>query len=286
MVNVLVTGGNGQLATCIKDIEKEHGNLNLMYTDYLELDICDLEAVQVFFKKHKTIHYCINCAAYTAVDKAETEQEKAHHINAIGAKNLAIACKANETILIHISTDFVFDGEKTTPYTELDETNPISVYGDTKLKGEMAIKDVVSNYFIVRTAWLYSEHGTNFMKTMLRLAKEKDELSIISDQFGTPTYAGDLAQLIFHIIESESENYGLYHYSNEGEISWYDFAKAIFEISGIEIKLNAIPTSSYPTPAKRPKNSVMDKSKIKNDFNVEIAFWKDSLQKALLKLNN
>lgn len=286
MVNVLVTGSNGQLATCIKDLEKEHKNLNLIYTDYLELDICDFNAVQIFFKEHTPIHYCINCAAYTAVDNAETDKEKAYNINVTGAKNLALACKTNNSILIHISTDFVFGGNKSTPYTELDETKPISVYGDTKLKGEIEIKQALSDYFILRTAWLYSEHGNNFLKTMLRLAKERDELSIINDQFGTPTYAGDLAKIILHIIESKSEKCGLYHFSNEGEISWFDFAKAIFEISGVEIKLNAIPTSSYPTPAKRPMYSVMDKSKIKNNLDVEIPFWEESLQKALLKLNN
>src|SRR5690606_25829677 len=189
-------------------------------------------------------------------------------------------------VLIHISTDFVFDGEKQEPYIETDKTNPISVYGDTKLKGEIEIKKLLEKYFIIRTSWLYSEHGNNFMKTMLRLSKEKDELNIISDQFGTPTYAGDLAKTIFHIIDSKSENYGLYHYSNEGAISWFDFAKTIFEFSDVEIKINPIPTTSYPAPAKRPLYSVMDKTKIKKVLNVEISCWRESLKVCLLSIKN
>ena len=281
MRNVLVTGSNGQLASCIKDLAKQYEGLNFIYTDYQELDICDLNQVNTFFKSNKKIDYCINCAAYTAVDKAESDVEKAFEINANGAKNLAIACREFDAILIQISTDFVFDGEKKEPYTETDVAKPISVYGASKLKGEVEIQKINKKYFIIRTSWLYSEHGTNFMKTMLKLAETRDEISVVSDQIGTPTYAGDLADVILKIISSKNTNFGLYHYSNEGVASWCEFAKAIFEASNIEIKLNPIKTSAYPTPAKRPVYSVMDKTKIENKLKVETLNWSESLLIAL-----
>ncbi|WP_372754030.1 dTDP-4-dehydrorhamnose reductase [Mariniflexile sp.] len=279
MITVLVTGSNGQLGNCIKDLDD--GNLNIIYSDYQELNICNLTQVQEFFQSEGPIHYCINCAAYTAVDNAEKDQEKAFNINVLGAKNLALACVENDTTLIHISTDFVFDGKKQNPYTEEDEVNPISVYGETKLKGEIEIQQLLKKYFIIRTSWLYSEHGTNFLKTMLRLSKEKEELRIINDQLGTPTYAGDLALVLFLIVRTESQKHGVYHYSNEGVTSWFDFAKAIFEVENLQIKLNPIPTTSYPTPAKRPAYSVMDKSKIKRELGIEISSWTESLKLAL-----
>ena len=281
MMNVLVTGSNGQLASCIKDLAKQYDGLNFIYTDYKELDICDLNQVNTFFKSNKKIDYCINCAAYTAVDKAESDVEKAFEINANGAKNLAIACREFDAILIQISTDFVFDGEKKEPYTETDVAKPISVYGASKLQGEIEIKQTLETYFILRTSWLYSEHGTNFMKTMLRLAETRDEISVVSDQIGTPTYAGDLADVILKIISSKNTNFGLYHYSNEGVASWYDFAKTIFEASNLKIKLNAIKTEAYPTPAKRPFYSVIDKAKIKSILGIETPNWSESLLKAL-----
>ena len=283
MMNVLVTGSNGQLASCIKDLAKQYDGLNFIYTDYKELDICDLNQVNTFFKSNKKIDYCINCAAYTAVDKAESDVEKAFEINANGAKNLAIACREFDAILIQISTDFVFDGEKKEPYTETDVAKPISVYGASKLQGEIEIKQTLETYFILRTSWLYSEHGTNFMKTMLRLAETRDEISVVSDQIGTPTYAGDLADVILKIISSKNTNFGLYHYSNEGVASWCEFAKAIFEASNIEIKLNAIKTEAYPTPAKRPFFSVMDKEKIKSVLEIVTLNWQDGLFRALNK---
>ena len=285
MRNVLVTGSNGQLASCIKDLAKQYEGLNFIYTDYQELDICDLNQVNTFFKSNKKIDYCINCAAYTAVDKAETEVDKAFEINATGAKNLAIVCDKFDTILIQVSTDFVFDGEKKEPYTETDVAKPISVYGASKLQGEIEIKQTLETYFILRTSWLYSEHGANFMKTMLKLAETRDEISVVSDQIGTPTYAGDLADVILKIIRSKTKNFGLYHYSNEGVASWYDFAKAIFEASHSQIKLNPIKTAAYPTPAKRPFYSVLNKSRIKKNLKVETPYWRDSLVKALDKLN-
>ena len=285
-MNVLVTGSNGQLASCIKDLAGQYENLNFIYTDYQELDICDLKHVNTFFKSNQRIDYCINCAAYTAVDKAETDVYKAFEINATGAKNLAIVCHEFDAVLIQVSTDFVFDGQKTEPYVETDAAKPISVYGASKLQGEVEIQKILKEHFILRTSWLYSEHGTNFMKTMLRLAEMRDEISVVSDQIGTPTYAGDLAQVILDIVSSKNINFGLYHYSNEGMTSWYDFAKAIFEASNLKIKVNAIKTKAYPTPAKRPVYSVMDKTKIKKTLNIETPFWSKSLSKATVLRNN
>ena len=281
MMNVLVTGSNGQLASCIKDLAKQYEDLNFIYTDYQELDICDLNQVNAFFKSNSKIHYCINCAAYTAVDKAESDVEKAFEINANGAKNLAVACREFDAILIQVSTDFVFDGEKEEPYIETDVAKPISVYGASKLQGEIEIKQILETYFILRTSWLYSEHGANFMKTMLKLAETRDEISVVSDQIGTPTYAGDLAVVILKIITTKNTNFGLYHYSNEGQTSWYGFAKAIFEASNLKIKLNAIKTVAYPTPAKRPVYSVIDKTKIKKTLNIEISHWREAINNSL-----
>ena len=281
MRNVLVTGSNGQLASCIKDLAKEQKGLHFIYTDYQELDICNLKQVDKFFKTNQKIDYCINCAAYTAVDKAESDAEKAFEINANGAKNLALVCDEQGAVLIHISTDFVFDGDKTEPYIETDTPKPISVYGASKLKGEVEIQKTLKKHFIIRTSWLYSEHGTNFMKTMLRLAETRDEISVVSDQIGTPTYAGDLADVILKIISSKNTNFGLYHYSNEGQTSWYGFAKAIFEGSNLKIKTTPIKTEAYPTPAKRPVYSVMDKTKITSIMGLETRNWQDSLKKTI-----
>jgi dTDP-4-dehydrorhamnose reductase len=286
MTTILVTGGNGQLASCIKDVEKQYDDLNVIYTDYLELDICDLNQVQAFFKSNTQIDYCVNCAAYTAVDNAETEVDKAFDINAKGAKNLAIACNEYGVVLIHISTDFVFDGDKKEPYTETDVAKPISIYGASKLQGEVEIQQILKGYFIIRTSWLYSEHGNNFMKTMLRLAETRDEISVVCDQIGTPTYAGDLAEVIIHIINTKAQGYGIYHYSNLGEISWYNFAKAIFELANKSISVNPIKTEDYSTLAKRPVFSVMDKTKIKSTLKIENPYWRDSLKRALLNYYN
>jgi dTDP-4-dehydrorhamnose reductase len=283
MTTILVTGGNGQLASCIKDVEKQYDDLNVIYTDHLELDICNLNQIQTFFKSNPQIDYCINCAAYTAVDKAETEAEKAFEINATGAKNLAQVCNDHDAILIHVSTDFVFDGEKNEPYTETDVANPISVYGASKLQGEVEIQQALKEYFIIRTSWLYSEYGNNFMKTMLRLAETRDGISVVSDQIGTPTYAGDLAEIIIQIINIKTEKYGIYHYSNEGVASWYEFAKEIFKLTENKIKVNPIPSIEYLTPAKRPKYSVLDKKKIIDVFKIDIPFWRESLKKVILQ---
>lgn len=282
MRNVLVTGGKGQLGTCIKMVAKGIKNLNFIYTDEDKLDITDITLVTDFFLKNK-IDFCVNCAAYTAVDIAETNKDLAEKINVLGARNLAQVCKVNTAILIHISTDFVFDGMKSSLYTEKDIPNPLGVYGLTKLNGEMAIIETLNEHFIIRTSWLYSEHGNNFFKTMLRLGTEKSELSIVCDQIGTPTYAGDLAEVILHLIKQNIQEYGTYHYSNEGVASWYDFAVAIFDESNNDISISPIKTDCYPTPAKRPCFSVMDKCKIKNAMGLEIPYWRDSLKKCLSK---
>jgi dTDP-4-dehydrorhamnose reductase len=285
MKNILVTGGKGQLASCIKDVSANLDNLNFIYVDIDQLDITDMKSVNTFFKIN-SVSYCINCAAYTAVDKAESNKEFAERVNVLGAKNLAIACESNGAVLIHISTDFVFDGMHTKLYDEKDKANPLSVYGMTKLNGELVIADVLKEHIIIRTSWLYSEHGQNFLKTMIKLGSERDSLGVVADQIGTPTYAGDLAKTIVTIIGEEKTNYGTYHYSNEGVASWYDFAKAIFDISEITVALSPIKTEAYPTPAIRPRYSVMDKSKIKEELRFNIPYWRDSLEVCLKRLKN
>ncbi|MFL0352880.1 dTDP-4-dehydrorhamnose reductase [Xanthomarina sp. GH4-25] len=278
---VLVTGANGQLAKTIREhYANNNETLDFKFVSKSELDITNKTQLKIFFNTNH-VDYCVNCAAYTAVDKAESDYEMACSINVIGSKNLAEACKTHHITLIHISTDFVFDGTSTLPYKETDVPNPLGVYGDTKLKGEQAISNTLDTYFIIRTAWLYSEYGHNFMKTMLRLAQDREQLQIVSDQIGTPTYAGDLSEVIIKLIISKNRNYGTYHFTNSGQISWYDFAKAIFELSHIKIDLKPIPTKAYPTPAKRPKYSVLDTTKIETVLGISIPNWKESLRVAL-----
>jgi dTDP-4-dehydrorhamnose reductase len=284
---VLVTGANGQLGQAIQSISGNYPEIDFVFCDSSSLDITNLDTVNQVFEKVKP-NYCINAAAYTAVDKAESEQEKAISINVVGAKNLAATCKENNTILLHVSTDFVFDGNKSTPYTEEDIPNPTGVYGQTKLDGEKAIQETFDKYYIIRTSWVYSQFANNFMKTMIRLGSERDSLSVVNDQIGTPTNAVDLAEALVKIIchtersrsvSSTIYNFGIYNFSNEGHCSWYDFAKKIFEVNNITIDLSPIPTTSYPTPAKRPAYSVLDKSKIKKAFDLQINNWEDSLNK-------
>ena len=283
---VLVTGANGQLGQSLQFIAPNYPNLEFVFCSSSSLDITNVENCESVFSKVKP-NYCINAAAYTAVDKAESDPEKANLINVIGAQNIAQVCKEHETILLHVSTDFVFDGDfsklrKTNGYTENDIPNPTGIYGQTKLDGEKAIQATFENYFIIRTSWVYSQFGNNFMKTMLRLASERDSISVVNDQIGTPTNAVDLAQVLVQIIltnnqQSKTDNFGIYNFSNEGQCSWYDFAKKIFEINNINIDLKPIPTSSFPTPAKRPSFSVLDKSKIKSTFGITIKNWEESL---------
>ncbi len=278
---VLVTGANGQLGQAIQFVAGNYPNIHFVFCSSSDLDITNKENCEFIFNKEKP-DFCINAAAYTAVDKAESEPEQAHLINCIGAKNLAEACKNFNAKLIHISTDFVFDGSKNSPYNETDLPNPKGVYGQTKLEGEIAIQEVFDAYFIIRTSWVYSQFGNNFMKTMLRLASERASLSVVSDQIGTPTNAVDLAECLVTIITEHSklntEHYGIYNFSNEGQCSWFDFAKKIFEINQVKIDVTPIPTTQFPTPAERPKYSVLDKTKIKTVFGIEIKPWEQSIE--------
>lgn len=290
-LNILVTGANGQLGSEINHIKETYEKKGLQFFFYnsSQLDITNPLALEKEIK-NKKIDYVINCAAYTAVDKAEDEdqKEKCYNVNAKALKYIGDICKKNNVRVIHISTDYVFDGEKNEPYTESNQVNPQSVYGKTKMQGEQFLLDSKAASIIIRTAWVYSIHGNNFVKTMLRLGKERDTLNVVADQYGTPTNARDLAKAILDIIVYSEENktfhQGIYHYSNEGKITWCDFAKEIFKQKNITCQVNAIETSAYPTKAKRPKYSVLDKSKIKKTFNIEIPKWDNSLSECLKEI--
>lgn len=284
MANILVTGANGQLGSELRKIGFGIWS-DVFYTDAAELDITDGKAVLEFVQEHE-IDTIVNCAAYTAVDRAEEEADKAALINTVAVENLAKVAYLEDCLLIHISTDYVFDGTATEPYTEKSRTNPQSVYGLTKLAGEKAIRDAHCLYIIIRTAWLYSEFGNNFVKTMLRLAREKGELKVVADQLGSPTYAADLAKAIVEMVENGSvaEKSGIYHFSNEGVCSWYEFAREIVAQAGLKAEVEPLTTAQYPTKAKRPAYSVLDKTKIKREFGMTIADWKDSLKVCLQKL--
>lgn len=276
--NVIVVGGKGQLGQCLYEVtSKEQSALNFIFLSREELDCSNQEQTKSVFEQYQPL-YCINCAAYTAVDQAEDDQNAAFSINELSVKSLAEYCLAYQTTLIHISTDFVFNGNSSVPLAETLETNPVNVYGLSKLKGEQEIQRLLEQYYIIRTSWLYSEKANNFVKTMLKLAQTKSELNVIYDQVGTPTYAIDLANLIVRIILDDSKKFGLYHYSNEGVASWYDFAKAVFELSGTNIKVLPVSSSAFITKAKRPHYSVLDKTKIKNAFGIEIPYWRESLK--------
>lgn len=279
---ILVTGANGQLGNEMRVISLDYHAFNFLFVTKDDLRIDDMDAVKNYFSSH-SIDYCVNCAAYTAVDKAEAESETALLINATAVGNLAAVCKNYGTQFIHISTDYVFDGTATVPYKENHPVAPVNMYGETKLKGEELAKQNNPDSIIIRTSWVYSSFGNNFVKTMLRLMKEKEQLNVVSDQQGCPTYAADLAATIMQIITSgkAAEQPGIYNYSNTGVINWYQFAAAIKELSGSKCLVNPIPSSNYPTPAKRPSYSVMDTAKIQQSFNIAIPFWKDSLQKCL-----
>lgn len=278
MLNILVTGASGQLGSEIKSLSSEFPAY-YFFAERSDLDISDKEALNNYIQKH-AIDTVINCAAYTAVDKAESDEVNADNINHLAVRHMAEIAKERGIKLIHISTDYVFDGTGYKPYNEDDAVGPNGVYGKTKLDGEKALQNVnPKNSIIIRTSWVYSSFGANFVKTMLRLGKERESLSVIFDQVGTPTYAGDLAKAILQIIPVlENESVEVYHYSNEGVTSWYDFAMAIFELSGVACQVNAIETKAYPTPAARPHYSLLNKSKIKETFNIAIPYWKDSLQ--------
>ncbi len=288
-MKIIVTGANGQLGEELKILSKKFPFWNFLYSDIDTLDITDEQAVENYFKQ-EIPDFVINCAAYTAVDKAETDKEIAVLVNEIAPAIIAKYAKENGAKFIHISTDYVFDGNASYPYNEQEEVNPQSVYGNTKLNGEQNCIKENPDSIIIRTSWLYSVFGNNFVKTMLRLGKERDTLNVVFDQIGTPTNAADLADSILSIVEKTENNKklfvsGIYHYSNEGVASWYDFAKAIFEISNTNCNVLPVRSDEFPTPAKRPLYSVLDKAKIKNTFEITIPYWKDSLKKCLQKLS-
>ena len=278
MKKVLVTGANGQLGQSIRKIHKSYSEYTFIFKNKDILDITNFEEINEFFDLH-SINICVNCAAYTAVDKAEDEPGEAFQVNTIGPEVLAKACQRNGALLVHISTDFVFDGESTVPYKETDDPRPISIYGKTKWEGEKRIQANHDQYFIVRTSWVFSEFGSNFVKTMCRLGKEKDELKVVVDQYGCPTYAVDLAHFIMELIRNQEKiQYGIYNFCNTDKTNWYSFAKYIMEQANISCKVQSTPASSYPTKAIRPKYSVLDTTKTITDMGVQIRSWKDGVR--------
>ncbi len=286
--SILITGTKGQLGSELRELNASYTNYTFTFISRSELDFSDPEAMQLWFRD-KTFDTIVNCAAYTAVDKAESEQALARAINSTAVETLARIAKEKGISLIHISTDYVFDGMNFKPYLETDPTHPQGVYGQTKLEGEQAMLAInPANSLIIRTSWVYSRFGNNFVKTMLRLGGEREELGVIYDQVGAPTSARDLAQAILSIIQRLAINpqnaTEVYHFSNEGVCSWYDFAKTIFELSDIHCHVKPIETKDYPAPAKRPHFSLLNKSKIKNNFDMTIPYWKDSLQNCLVAL--
>lgn len=285
ILTILVTGSNGQLGNELKLLARNFPYCQFLFVGKAELNISDYDALTKYFSGH-SIDYCVNCAAFTAVDKAESDREMAFLVNADAVATMAKVCCKNNTILIHISTDYVFDGESLAPHLETDKPNPLSVYGNSKLRGEqLAIQNCPSS-IIIRTSWLYSAFNSNFVKTVLRLMKENKSISIVDDQFGSPTYAADLALAIMRIIKSDKakENPGIYNYTNAGITNWYEFAVAIKNIVGSDCVVNATTTAKYPTIAKRPHFSVLDTTKIASTFPVVIPEWKESLQKCLTLL--
>ncbi|WP_027374074.1 dTDP-4-dehydrorhamnose reductase [Chryseobacterium sp. UNC8MFCol] len=281
MKKILVIGSNGQLGNCIRKIAPDFENrYEFLFTDSATLDITSEEQVNDFFYDHKP-DFCINASAYTAVDLAEKEEAKAFAVNAEGVAHLAQACVDHKSILTHISTDYVFDGDTNLPYSEDNFTNPIGVYGASKKKGEELALEINPKTIILRTSWLYSEFNKNFVKTMLNLFTQKEELGIVADQFGQPTNANDLAEAIMQIIETPQKNYGIFHFSNYPETTWFEFAKKIAEFSKSSVKLNPLTTEQYPTPAKRPVRSTMSLDKIEETYKIEPKHWENSLEECV-----
>lgn len=290
MKTIFVAGARGQLGCELQALSDQYPNFRFLFTDLPELSIVD-EAALKSYLADKTIDYCINCAAYTAVDKAETDADLARKVNVEGVQNLAKTCLLRNIPLIHFSTDYVYHNDQNTPFKEGDITSPKGVYAQTKLEGDETALQIHRNTLVLRTSWVYSSFGHNFVKTMLRLGSEREELNVIFDQIGTPTYAHDLAKAVLDLLQSvdneeieSSSLSGVFHYSNEGVCSWYDFAKAIFDIEEIECKVHPIETKDYPTPASRPPFSVLNKEKFKTSFNQHIPYWRDSLKACLQKL--
>jgi dTDP-4-dehydrorhamnose reductase len=280
---IVVTGGSGQLGSEFKELTASFPNFEFLFPSREELPVGDIGSVKNFFQSSSP-SFCINCAAYTAVDKAETEKEQALLVNGKGVGQLAAICKEFHTRLIHLSTDYVFDGTASSPYTEAAVNNPVNVYGATKLEGEKQAMANNSESIILRTSWVYSPFGKNFVKTMLRLMKEKPEINVVNDQFGSPTYAADLAKAVMIIIASGHWYPGIFHFSNQGEISWFDFAEAIKQLSTSNCRINPVPASQYPTPARRPAYSVLDNSKIAGTYAIHPQPWKESLARCIQRL--
>ena len=287
MARILVTGAKGQVGNEIRYLINQFPSLNCVFIDIEELDITDAAAVNTFFQQN-TFDFCIHCAAYTAVDRAESDENTAHAVNVDGSKHLAQACLLHQCHLILLSTDYVYHNQQNRPFIETDTTNPQGVYAKTKLEGEQVVQQILPSSTIIRTSWVYSSFGHNFVKTMLRLGQERDQLNVVFDQIGTPTYARDLAKAILEIIQQVEQQEvpanqlrGIFHYSNEGVTSWYDFAVAIFKLEQINCRVNPIESKDYPTPAQRPPFSLLNKAKIKSSFNLEIPHWEASLQNCL-----
>ena len=283
--NILVTGANGQLGSELRALSPSFPQYHFFFAAREELSVADEASVKKYFSENN-IYCCINCAAYTAVDNAEKERDVAFAANASAAGYLSAACKESNALLLHFSTDYVFAGDSDAPYTEEDATAPLNYYGETKLQGEKLALQNNDATIVIRTSWVYSSFGKNFVKTMIRLMTEKESIGVVNDQIGSPTYAADLAAAVMKIISGENHTPGIYHYSNEGIISWHDFALEIKELIGSKCIVNGIPTSAYPTPAKRSAYSAMDTSKIKSTFGITIPFWKDSLKKCVEILTN
>lgn len=282
-MKILITGRHGQLGSELFDLQANYPQYQVVFVDREEMDLSNTDQIiEVLDKEQPNV--IVSAGAYTAVDKAESDQELCDAINHIAVKTIGDWAAKNKAKVIHISTDYVFDGNSETPLKETDTPDPINVYGLTKLKGEEALQASGAAYVIIRTAWVYSIYGANFVKTMMRLMNEREELGVVADQVGTPTYARDLAQAIMDVINAQNFVQGIYHYSNEGKISWYDFAVAIKEINGYNTKMNAIGSDAFPTPAKRPNFSLLDKTKIKETYNVKVPNWRTSLEEMIMKL--
>lgn len=279
-MKILITGANGQLGNEMRIALAAHPQLQAIYTDVAELDICNRQELQTFVATHSPTHI-VNCAAYTAVDKAESDEANAHKINALAVENIAHVAAAAGVKVIHISTDYVFDGTGHTPYSESDNACPHTVYGKTKLLGEQLLLQHAPESIVIRTAWLYSSFGNNFVKTMLRLGSERPTLNVVADQIGSPTYAADLAQAIVQILQHDTWVPGIYHFTNEGVCSWYDFAHTILQLAGKTCSVQPITTSEYPTPTPRPAYSVLSKQRIKSTYKITIPHWSDSLKRCL-----
>lgn len=282
-MKTLITGANGQLGTELHEILEREFPGQTLYTDVQELDLTNAKAVDSYVANNEITHI-VNCAAYTAVDRAEEEKMLCAAVNTDAVKNLAMAADANGAKIIHISTDYVFDGTNHRPYRESDKVNPISQYGTTKRKGETLLLALAPQAIIIRTAWLYSAHGKNFVKTMLRLADSQPEIKVVCDQIGTPTFARDLARAVVKVLQSHQWVPGIYHFTDEGAASWYDFAKAIFRIAGKDVKVTPIPAEDYPTPASRPSYSILDRTRIKATYGIEIPHWEEALADCLRQL--